>query len=196
LCEKSLSQSHKFNDYVGLKDGQRDKEFTFSTSLWSKPLKIWVNQSKKLTLKISTSFSDGIHHNGCAGEIIEHSIYNQTELNNFSSNLTITSGTSGIRRLHSEYLNGAVLLGAYKHRNIGIYCEGYEDEKDWQPKQKNSQMGLFLSFSDKNDKPCYAIITAKQLFKLVYGDVPENIVAGKNGSGLYAFDGSKPGAYD
>ena len=129
-------------------------------------------------------------------DILNISIRKETELNKFKGDLTITSGTAGIRRLHSEYLNGAVLLGAYKHRNIGIYCEGYEDEKGWQPKQKNSQMGLFLSFSDINDKPCWTTITAKQLFKLVYGDVPENLTAGKPGSNLHAFDGSKPGTYD
>lgn len=176
----------------------RNHTFDFTVKLPN--LKVWVNSLGEnvttIKLKVSTSFWDDINSTGWTGTIQERKVSNRTSSEKINGSISITPGVPGDRMIHSEYLNGAVLLASYKHRNIGIYCDGFEDDPNDTLAIKNSRAGLFMSFLDKGGKPCYTTITARQLFNAVRGHYPEDKEVGTSGSYLYPFDGTTAGGYD
>lgn len=177
----------------------RNHTFDFTVKLPN--LKIWVNTPGEnvttIKLKVSTSFWDSISSTGETGTIQERKISNRTSSEKINGSISITPGVPGERKIHSEYLNGAVLLASYKHRNIGIYCDGFEDGGNDEARSiKNSRTGLFMSFLDKGGKPCWTTITARQLFFAVRGHYPEDVEVGTSKSYLYPFDGTTAGGYD
>lgn len=186
------------HNYIPIyKDVQRNATFDFTINL--PKLKTWVSSVNitNIKLKISTSFWDSISSTGITGNIYENNVNIGASLSeNINGYISFTPTIVGDRRIHSEYLNGGVLLASYKHRNIGIYCEGYEDEKDESYIVKNSRAGLFMSFLDKEGTPCWTTITARQLFRAVRGKWPEEGKAGDGKSYLYTFDGTTTGGYD
>jgi hypothetical protein len=184
------TQEYTFDDDITTgSNAQRKHTFDF-TAILPNNLKHIIDKSPNdIKLKISTSFWYRYKYTTLfGGGIEENNVSNRTYFREaINGSVTVDLGSSGTRRIHSEYLNGGVLLGAYKHRNIGIYCEVSDEPTDATASAKNNQIGLFMSFTDLKGNPCWTTIPAKEIFKVVYGNYPELFEAGAEKSPLKSF---------
>lgn len=158
----------------------RTVEYTFSWTIDKKIVDCVVSKGKKPKIRIEAWFSDSWNGSGSKGaSYSDHyiKIYTNSGQPQRTFSLTNTgyAAGQGSGAMRTEYDNGVLLTGLYRHRNIGLYVDGRPDSAfDQKARTLNGNIGIYASFlSGTNKKEIYTYIPLQDIFYKLYGYYPD-----------------------